>query len=73
MSTRKRIKYIHEGKYVAEVAVELIEDESTWSPYLSLDDAEMLEDVRAALARDDVGAAAKYARVYTLQPVAASR
>jgi hypothetical protein len=73
MSTRKRIKYIHEGKYVAEVAVELIEDESTWSPYLSLDDAEMLEDVRAALARDDVGTAAKYARVYTLQPVAASR
>ena len=28
MSTRKRIKYVHEGKYVAEVNVELLEDET---------------------------------------------
>ena len=73
MSTRSRVKYIHEGKYVAEVAVELIEDDSAWSPYLSMDDAEKLEDVRVALARGDVVAASKQASVYTLQPVAASR
>ena len=73
MSTRNRVKYIHEGKYVAEVTVELIEDASAWSPYLSLGDAEKLEDVRAALARGDVPAASKQARVFTLQPVAASR
>jgi hypothetical protein len=72
MNTRSRVKYIHEGKYVAEVAVELIEDNSEWSPYLSLDDAEKLDDVRAALARGDVATASTQARVYTLQPVAAS-
>ena len=73
MSMRSRTKYIHEGKYVAEVAIELVEDDSAWSPYLSLDDAEKLDDVRAALARGDVVTASKLARVYTLQPVAASR
>jgi hypothetical protein len=73
MNSRRRVKYIHEGKFVAEVAVELIEDDSAWSPYLSLDDAEKLDDVRAALARGDVITASKQARVYTLQPVAAAR
>ena len=32
--TRKKIKLIHEGKYAAEVSVELIEDDTAWSPYL---------------------------------------
>lgn len=73
MSTRKRVKYIHEGKYVAEVDVDLIEDETEWSPYLSVEDAEKLEDVRAALAQGDVAAATKHARVYTLEPVAVSQ
>ena len=73
MSTRKQIKYIHEGRYVAEVDVELIDDETEWTPYLSLEDAEKLDDVRAALARGDVAAASKLARVFTLQPVAVSR
>src|SRR4051812_18270750 len=41
--TRKSIKLIHEGKYAAEVPVELIEDEAGWSPYLSLDDARKLD------------------------------
>jgi hypothetical protein len=73
MSTRKRVKYVHEGTYVAAVDVQLIEDETAWSPYLSLADAEKLEDVRAALVRGDIGTASKWARIFTLQPVAASR
>lgn len=73
MTARNRIKYIHEGKYVAEVDVALIEDDSAWSPYLSIEDAEKLEDVRAALARGDIVAASRQSRVYTLQPVAAAR
>jgi hypothetical protein len=73
MSTRRRIKYVHEGHYVAEVEVELIDDGSAWAPYLSLDDAEKLEGVRAALARGNVTAASRQARVFTLHSVAASR
>ena len=73
MSRRKRVKYVHEGKYVAEVDVELIEDDTEWSPYLSLKDAEKLDDIRAALARGDLAAAAKHARVFTLQPIVVSR
>jgi hypothetical protein len=70
MSTRKRTKYVHEGGYVAEVAVELIEDETEWSPYLSVEDACRLDDVRSALRRGDIAAAARLARIFKLQPVA---
>jgi len=69
MSRLKKTQYIHEGKYVAEVDVELIIDESEWSPYLSIDDAYKLDDVRESLRRGDLSAAAKKARVYTLLPV----
>src|SRR5687768_7752011 len=34
MGKRKRRKLVHEGRYVAEVDVELIEDDTGWSPYL---------------------------------------
>jgi len=73
MIKRNRIKYVHEGKYVAEVDVELLEDETEWSPYLSVADAYKLDDVRDALRRGDIAAAAKLSRVFALQPVAVSR
>jgi len=55
---------------VAEVDVELVETDSAWSPHLSLDDAYKLDDVRDALRREDVKAAARLARVFRLTPVA---
>jgi hypothetical protein len=70
MKQRKKSKYVHEGQYVAEVDVELLEDETSWSPYLSVEDAYKLDDVRDALRRGDLEAAAKYGRIYELRPVA---
>ena len=70
MRNRRQTKLVHEGEYVAEVDVELIEDDTGWSPYISLEDAYKLDDVREALRRKDVGAATRLARVYTLTPVA---
>ena len=64
-------EFIHEGKYAAEVPVDLIEDDTAWSPYLSPDDARKLDTVRLALRRGDVVEAAKYGRVFELTPVAA--
>ena len=46
--TRKLTKLVHEGKYVAEVEVEVIDTDDGWSPYLSLEDAYKLDDVRGA-------------------------
>ncbi len=68
---RKTVEIIHEGKYAAEVPVELIEEEGGWSPYLSLDDARKLETVRLALRDGDVATAAKHGRVFELTPVSA--
>lgn len=60
-----------EGRFAAEVPVELIEDESGWSPYLSAADATKLDAVRRALRAGDVAAAARHGRVFELLPVSA--
>jgi hypothetical protein len=39
MKKKRHTKLIHEGQYVAEVDVELIETDEGWSPYLSVEDA----------------------------------
>jgi hypothetical protein len=44
----RKTKLIHEGRYAAEIPVELIEDDSSWSPYLSIEDAAKLDTVRKA-------------------------
>jgi hypothetical protein len=70
MKQRKKPNYVYEGQYVAEVDVELLEDETGWSPYLSIEDAYKLDDVRDALRCGDLESAAKYGRIYELRLVA---
>jgi hypothetical protein len=68
--TRKVNKLIHEGTYLAEVSVELIDEPGGWSPYLSIEDMEKLETVKHALRNADLTTAAKHGLVYELHPVA---
>jgi hypothetical protein len=70
MRKKKYTKFIHEGRYVAEVDVELIYSEEGWSPYLSLDDALKLDEIRDALKKNDIESAGKQSRLYTLKPLA---
>jgi len=70
MRKRSRTRLVHEGQYVAEVDVELLETDDDWSPCLSLEDAYKLDDVREALRRGDLKAAAQHGKVYALTPVA---
>lgn len=69
MKKRKHIKLIHEGEYVAKVDVELIDTDSGWFPYLLLEDAQKLDEVREALRKGDLKGACRLARIYTLKPV----
>jgi len=65
--TKKRIiRFVHAGQYVAAVEVELLQDDTGWAPYLSLDDAYRLDDVRDALRRGDFKAAGQYGGVHRL-------
>jgi hypothetical protein len=73
MTRRHRTKLVHEGDYVAEVDVKLIEADEGWSPYLTLEDAYKLDDVREALRAGDLQTATRLARVFKLTPVSASR
>ena len=67
--TKPKTKLVHEGDFVAEVLVELIETQDGWSPYLSVADAQKLDEVREALRRGDLKSAAKLGRVFRLTPV----
>ncbi len=69
--TRTKVELVREGKYAAEVSVELIEEEGGWSPYLSLDDARKLDSVRLALRQGDIVEASKYGHVFELMPISA--
>jgi hypothetical protein len=72
MSTKSTTRLVREGDFVAEVAVNVVEAEGGWTPYLSLDDAYKLDAVRDALRAGDVKRASRLAnRVYRLTPVEA--
>ena len=72
MSTKATKRLVREGDFVAEVDVDLIDAEGGWAPYLSLDDAYRLDDVREALRAGDISRASRLAsRVYRLTPVTA--
>lgn len=60
---------IHEGRYAAEVDVELFDDETGWAPYLSVADAQKLDVVRAALRAGRVDVATQHGQIFELQPV----
>lgn len=71
MPNRKHMKLVHEGQYVAEIEVEIINKEYGWSPYISLDDALKLDTLREFLRESNIDEAKKLAKVYLLKPVAA--
>ena len=70
MNDRRHVKYVHEGRYVAEVEVDLIESDESWSPCLSVDDAYKLDEVRMALQKEDIASASRLGRIYILKPLA---
>jgi hypothetical protein len=70
MSTKRYTKLVQEGDYVAQVDVELVYTDEGWSPYLSLEDAHELDDVREALRQGDLKGASMLGRIYRLTPVA---
>ena len=69
MPTRRRTKFVHEGQYAAAVEVDWIDSATGWPPYLSLDDAQKLDEVRDALRRRDLKRAGELGRVYQLTPL----
>lgn len=69
MKKRRHTKLVHVENYVAEVDIELVDSEEGWSPYLSVEDAKRLDEVKQALRRGDLKAASRLSRVFTLTPV----
>jgi hypothetical protein len=73
MNVTQSTRLVREGDLVAEVHIELLEGDGGWSPYLSLDDANKLDDVRDALRRGDLQRASRLSdRIFRLMPLAAT-
>ena len=73
MSSRTTLRLVREGEYVAEVAVQLSDEEGAWAPYISVSEASRLDAVRAALRSGDLRRASQLAeRVYRLTPLSAT-
>lgn len=66
---RKTTRLLQEGEYLAGVEVELETTDDPWSPYLTLVDAEKLDNARLALRIGDLRAVKRYGRVFHLVPV----
>ena len=66
---RNSAKLVREGKFAAEVSIQLIEEVESWAPHLSVDDARKLDTVRRMLRHGDLAGASRLARVYELTPV----
>lgn len=73
MNKKNRIKLVHEGDFIAEVNVDLVDTGEGWSPYLSIEDAYKLDDVRDALRKGDIETASKLARVFKLTPISSQK
>ena len=71
MGERRQTKLVHEGQYAAEVEVQLIDSPEGWAPYLSVEDAQKLDEVREALRRGDLKGAARLGRIFRLTPITA--
>ncbi len=72
VSIKATTRLVREGEFAAEVEVTLVEAAGGWTPYLSLEDAYKLDDVRDALRAGDVRRASQLARrVYRLTPLEA--
>ena len=54
---------------MAKVDMEILDTGDGWSPYLSLEDAQKLDDVREALREGALKRAKNLARVFRLTPV----
>lgn len=63
---RTLTKLIHEGDYVAEIDVAVIDSDEGWAPYISLEDACMLDDVREALRHGETQKALQHGKVYSV-------
>ena len=70
VSSKLSKRLVRVDDLVAEVDVHVTEGKEGWPPYLSLDDAYKLDDVREALTVGDLKRASELAsHVYRLTPV----
>jgi len=66
---KKKKKYVHAGNYVAEVEVDVVQDDHPWAPYLTVEDAKKLDTVKSALMDENLADASKFGRIFELKPL----
>lgn len=67
---KTKVKLIHEGQYIAEVPLEVDDVDKPWAPWVTVEEARKLDEVRLALRRNDLAAAGKFGKIYRVTQVA---
>lgn len=67
--SRTTTRFVRAGELAAELEVELIEDDTGWSPYVSPEEVRKIAALRGALERGDIARASELGRVYRLTPI----
>ena len=69
MAIKKKTKFIHTDRYVAEVDVELEIVDQEWAPYLSVKEVSKLDLVKECLEKEDLKPISGIARVFEKKPI----
>jgi len=69
--TRTIQKLVHEGRYAAEVSIEVSDQPEAWGATISLEDARRLDRARMALRAGNLAEASRYGRVFEMLPITA--
>lgn len=67
---KTKTKLVHEGQYIAEVPIEVEDIDQPWAPWVNVEEARKLDEVRLALRRNDIETAGKYGKIYRVTQVA---
>ncbi|MEX2443250.1 MAG: hypothetical protein WD492_06585 [Alkalispirochaeta sp.] len=65
-----KTKLVHEGQFIAEVPIEVEDIDRPWAPWVTVDEARKLDEVRLALRQNDIEAAGQYGKIYRVTQVA---
>ena len=67
---KTKVKLIHEGQYIAEVPIEVDDVDQPWAPWVTVEEARKLDEVRLALRRNDIETAGKHGKIFRVSQVA---
>lgn len=66
---KRQERFVHVGDFVARLEIDLIFNEDSWTPCISLEDAKKMDKIRLLLQKGDYKSASENAEIFRLTPI----